>query len=89
MIDPSDAPLVSVVTPAYKAQDFIEETMRSVWAQDYRPLEHVIVDDCSPDATGELAREAASRPNGRWVQRPRCQSLAERGDRDSAEHRDL
>ena len=41
--------LVSVVTPAYKAERHIEECLRSVHAQDHRPMEHVVVDDGSPD----------------------------------------
>lgn len=58
------SPLVTVVTPAYRAEDFIEETMRSVWAQDHRPLEHVVVEDCSPDRTGDRAEEVAERLRG-------------------------
>ncbi len=48
-------PLVSVVVPAYAAEEFIECTMRSVVAQTYRPMELIVVDDCSPDRTGEIA----------------------------------
>ncbi len=55
---------MSVITPAYMAEEFIAETMRSVWAQDYRPMEHIVVDDCSPDRTGEVARSRVNELHG-------------------------
>jgi teichuronic acid biosynthesis glycosyltransferase TuaG len=45
--------MVSIVTPAYKAARFIDETIRSVISQDYSHWEMLIVDDCSPDDTAE------------------------------------
>lgn len=56
--------LVSVVTPAYRAEEFIEETMRSVWSQDLRPLEHIVVDDCSPDGTADVAERVSETLRG-------------------------
>jgi glycosyltransferase involved in cell wall biosynthesis len=45
-----------VVIPAYNAAACLEEALRSVWEQDYRPLEVIVVDDGSADRTAELAR---------------------------------
>jgi len=51
--------LVSIVTPAYRAAAFIEETIRSVQAQTYPDFEMLIVDDCSPDETAQVVQRAA------------------------------
>lgn len=42
---------VSIITPAYNAREFINETIDSVLQQSYRNWEMLIVDDCSTDDT--------------------------------------
>jgi glycosyltransferase involved in cell wall biosynthesis len=49
----TDAPLVSVVIPAYNGEGTIDETLRSVRAQTHRRLEIIVVDDGSRDGTVE------------------------------------
>ncbi len=44
-------PLVSVLTPVYNAERYIEEVMESVRDQSYGNIEHVIVDDGSTDGS--------------------------------------
>lgn len=49
-------PLVSVIIPAYNAENFIAETLSSIFAQIYRPIEIVVVDDGSTDKTAEIVK---------------------------------
>jgi glycosyltransferase involved in cell wall biosynthesis len=52
-------PLVSVLVPAYNAQSFLDEAIQSVLKQTYSNFELLIVDDCSQDATYEIAQKWA------------------------------
>ncbi|WP_330458140.1 CDP-glycerol glycerophosphotransferase family protein [Streptomyces sp. NBC_00820] len=54
-------PRFSVIVPAYKVQAYLSECLDSVLAQSYPDLELIAVDDCSPDACGELIDEYAAR----------------------------
>lgn len=50
-------PLVSIIIPAYNAQDTIKETVACCLAQDYKNLEIIIVDDGSKDDTASFFEE--------------------------------
>jgi len=48
------APLVSCIVPVYNGARFIAEAIVSILAQDWRPLEVIVVDDGSTDSTPEV-----------------------------------
>src|SRR5437870_7618103 len=54
-------PLVSILVPAYNAQRWIADTLKSALAQTWSRKEIIIVDDGSRDRTLSLAREFASK----------------------------
>lgn len=65
-------PLVSIITPAYNAQKFIESTIESVILQSYRNWEHLIViDRNSTDKTLEIVQKFALRDTRTRVLSPR------------------
>ena len=53
-------PLVSVITPAYDAAEFLPDALRSVQTQTLSDWEHILVDDGSTDGSLELIQEAAA-----------------------------
>ncbi|MBF0358611.1 MAG: glycosyltransferase family 2 protein [Magnetococcales bacterium] len=59
MDDPqlSPAPLVSIITPMFNAEQFISQTIESVQKQTLTNWEMLIVDDCSTDQSREIVRE--------------------------------
>ncbi len=52
-------PRVSVITPAYNAAFFLQETVKSVQDQTFNDWEMIIVDDCSTDETYVLSTRIA------------------------------
>ncbi|MCS5697541.1 glycosyltransferase family 2 protein [Cyanobium sp. FGCU-52] len=54
--------LVSVIIPCFNARPFVEEAIRSAYAQSHRPLEVIVVDDGSTDGSWELLQELQQGP---------------------------
>lgn len=57
---PEGAPLVSILTPAYNAAEFIEFTIESALRQTFGSFELLIVDDGSSDETMAIAQRYAA-----------------------------
>lgn len=49
--------LVSVIMPIYNAEKYLDETLKSIFIQDYKDIEIVLVDDCSKDKSAEVISE--------------------------------
>jgi len=60
-------PLVTVIVPVYNGERFLRQALESIVAQTYTPLELIVVDDGSTDATGAIAQAYAPL---RYVRQP-------------------
>lgn len=49
-------PAISVIIPVLNGERYLEETIRSVFAQTYPPCEIIVVDDGSRDGSAEIVR---------------------------------
>ena len=46
--------MISVVVPVYKAEAYLRDCIRSILRQSYSDYELILVDDGSPDRSGEI-----------------------------------
>ena len=53
----NNKPLVSIITPTLNSEKFIEENIKSILAQTYTHIEHIIIDGDSEDKTLLVVRE--------------------------------
>ena len=54
-------PLVSVIVPIYNAAPYLQETLDSILASTYQPIEVVMVDDGSKDESLSIAKSYCER----------------------------
>lgn len=47
-------PMISVIVPVYKVEKYIERCVKSILDQTYRDFELILVEDGSPDRSGEI-----------------------------------
>ncbi len=55
------SPLISVIVPVYKVEDYLLPCIDSILAQTYQNLEIILVDDGSPDNCGKICDEYAKK----------------------------
>jgi glycosyltransferase involved in cell wall biosynthesis len=55
--------LISVVIPAYNQPQYLRAALQSVVEQDYRPIEVIVSDDCSPTVLKPVADQFSSSQN--------------------------
>ena len=61
-------PKISVIIPTYNRASMVCECVASVLASDFREFEVIVVDDCSPDDTGErIQARYGDMPHVRYV----------------------
>ncbi|MBR5453815.1 MAG: glycosyltransferase [Clostridia bacterium] len=78
----SPVPAVSVIMPAYNAEQFIEDAVRSVLDQTITDLELIVIDDCSRDGTrAVLERLAAEDSRIVFIKNPENMGVAKTRNR--------
>ena len=69
-------PLISCVVPVYNGEEYLAETVESILAQTYSPLEIIVVDDGSTDGTAAVAHGFGGQV--RYVYQPNLRQAAAR-----------
>lgn len=59
--DAAFTPRVSVIVPNYNHARYLRQRLDSIYAQDYRNFEVILLDDCSTDGSREILLEYAGR----------------------------
>jgi glycosyltransferase involved in cell wall biosynthesis len=63
-------PLISIIVPSYNQGKYIRATLDSVLAQDYRPIEILVIDGASTDGTIDILHQYDNVPEVNWVSEP-------------------
>lgn len=63
-------PLVSIVTPSYNSEKYIEQNIKSIKKQSYGNIEHIIIDGESTDETVKIIRGFEENYNLKWISEP-------------------
>lgn len=57
-------PLVTIIIPVFKVEKFIARCIQSVFAQSYKNIECILVNDCTPDNSAKTAQEIIDKSKG-------------------------
>lgn len=58
---------ITIVTPCYNSEKYIEECITSIMNQKYKNFEHIIVDGGSTDNTLEIIKKYEGKYNMKWL----------------------
>jgi len=87
-VSAADAPVVSVIVPAYNAAEFLEDAVLRLLGQTLPNIEIIVVDDGSTDATAAIgARVAGAHASVHFFQQERNGGVARARGRAVAESR--
>src|SRR5262249_25629488 len=53
---PIEAPLVSIIVPAFNASAHLRQSLDSILNQSYKPIDVLVMDDASTDRTADIAQ---------------------------------
>ncbi len=56
-------PKISVIVPVYKVEQYLDRCVKSILGQSFKDFELILVDDGSPDKSGEMCDEWAKKDN--------------------------
>lgn len=59
----NNMPKISVIVPVYKAEQYLPQCIESILSQSYGDLELILVDDGSPDNSGAICDQYATKDN--------------------------
>lgn len=55
--------MISIIIPVYKVERYLRQCLDSILCQTYRDLDILLIDDGSPDRSGEICEEYATKDN--------------------------
>lgn len=61
-------PLVSVIVPVYKVENYLPRCIESLYKQSLKEIEIILIDDASPDSSGKICEQYAKKD-------PRCKVI--------------
>ena len=53
----NESPVISIIVPVYKSEKYLEDCVRSILRQTFGDFELLLIDDGSPDTSGELCEK--------------------------------
>jgi len=60
-------PLISIISPSLNQGKYIEDMILSVKNQNYKNIEHIIIDGCSSDNTIKILKKYENTYNMKWI----------------------